>query len=436
MARSRSVLAAFLVAALPGLREAQTVGAVPQQPTNRQLITFNEVAPIIYWRCASCHRPGQPTPFSLLTYDEVKPRADRIALVTKRRSMPPWPPEPGFGEFANARVLSDVEIDLIQQWIADGALEGNRAALPKPPKWEDEWQLGRPDLVLELPQSYTLPATHGDVFRSFAIPIPVRSRRYVRGVEFRPSTPRVAHHVVLRFDPTGAAKRLDDADPEPGYDGTLSAADESPSGRFLGWTPGKTPTFEREGMAWPLDPGTDAVINAHLMPTGKPESVQFQIGLFFTSVRPAADPFMVRFGSELIDIPPGEKDYPVNSRYMLPVDVDVLSVYPHAHYLARDMKAFAVLPDGSVRWLIWIKDWNFNWQDVYVYDTPIHLPRGTLLSMRYTYDNSAENIRNPNRPPRRVIYGPRSSDEMADLWLQVMPRNAADAAVLEQDRVR
>jgi hypothetical protein len=216
----------------------------------------------------------------------------------------------------------------------------------------------------------------------------------------------------------------------------LSVDDRSPSGRFLGWTPGKTPAFEREGMAWPLDPQTDAVINAHLMPTDKPELVQFQIGLFFTDKRPVVDPVMLRLGSELIDIPAGDKDYPVNARYMLPVDVDVLSVYPHAHYLATDMRAFAVLPDGSIKWLVWIKQWNFNWQDVYVYASPIHLPRGTLLSMRYTYDNSADNIRNPNRPPRRVTYGPRSSDEMADLWLQVVPQNAADAAVLEQDRLR
>jgi hypothetical protein len=420
------VLAALLGAALASVAAPQ-----PSPPP-----TFNEVAPIIYARCSSCHRPGQPAPFNLLTYDDVKLRAQRIALVTKQRSMPPWPPEPGFGEFANARVLSDAEIDLIQRWVAGGAPEGDRSALPRPPTWLDQWQLGQPDVVLELPQSYTLPAAHGDVFRSFVIPIPGAMKRYVRGVEFRPTNPRVVHHVVMRFDRTGAARRLDESDPEPGYDGMVSAADESPSGRFLGWTPGKTPTFEREGMAWPLDPRTDAVINAHLMPTGKPEVVQFQIGLFFTEKRPVADPVMLRLGSELIDIAPGEKDYPVNARYMLPVDVDVLSVYPHAHYLARDMRAFAVLPDGSVKWLVWIKDWNFNWQDVYLYESPIHLPRGTLLSMRYTYDNSADNIRNPNRPPRRVIYGPRSSDEMADLWLQVVPRNAADAAVLEQDRLR
>jgi mono/diheme cytochrome c family protein len=203
VARSRSVLAALLVAALAGLRGAQTVDAVRQQPTDRQLVTFNEVSPIIYGRCASCHRTGQPAPFSLSTYDEVKLRAERISLVTKRRSMPPWPPEPGFGEFANPRVLSDVEIDLIQRWVADGAPEGNRAALPKPPAWVDEWQLGRPDLVLELPRSYTLPAAHGDVFRSFVIPIPVSSRRYVRGVEFRPSVD--GSYFVPAFVPRSSA---------------------------------------------------------------------------------------------------------------------------------------------------------------------------------------------------------------------------------------
>lgn len=287
--------------------------------------------------------------------------------------MPPWPPESGHGEFARSRRLSDDQIDVIQRWVANGAPQGDPGSVPAPPAWPETWQLGRPDLVLQLPQPYTLPADGGDLFRSFAIPLPIASRQYVRGVEFRPTNGRLVHH---------------------------------------------------------------AVIHTHLMPTGKPETLQFQIGFYFSDAAPVDEPVMLRLGSELIDIEPGEKEYPVNARYTLPVDVQVLSVYPHAHSLAKEMKAFAILPDGTITWLIWIKDWNFNWQDVYTYDRPVFLPRGTLLSMRYTFDNSGGRGHQTHGPPRRVVYGPRSTDEMADLWLQVLPRNASDAAILQRDRLR
>ena len=399
-------------------------------------VTFDDIAPIIHGQCSACHRPGQFGPFSLLTYDDVKRHAQRIAVATRTRAMPPWPPETGHGEFANERRLSNEQIDLIQRWVANGALEGNPGTRPAPPEWPDRWHLGRPDLVVRLPRPYTLPAVGHDIFRSFVIRLPLSTTRHVRGVEFRPGNPRLLHHTVIRFDRTRSARKLDAADPEPGYDGMLGGGDDSPRGRFLGWTPGKTPAMEPQGMAWRLEAGMDVVVNAHLMPTGRPEAVQFEVGFFFTDAVPTRHPVMLRLGSEEIDIPAGQKDYVVSSHYMLPVDVTLLSIYPHAHYLARDIRAVAVLPDGAERSLIWIKDWNFNWQDIYQYAKPIRLPRGTIIATRFTYDNSSDNPRNPHQPPRDVIYGPHSSDEMADLWLQVVPRNDVDAEALERDRQR
>ena len=413
------------------------LGNVPEFGNRPELqttvVTFNEVAPIISKHCVSCHRPGQMAPMSLTTYQEVRPWARAIRMQVVAGDMPPWLPEAGYGEFSNQRRLSNDQIDLIQQWVADGAIEGDSRLLPVAPEWPDEWQLGRPDLVVEMPRPYTLEADGPAVFRNFVIPLPLASMRYVRGVEFRPSNPRVVHHAVIRVDRTRTARGLDEKDREPGYDGMLVDAAHSPSGVFLGWTPGKTPLREAASTAWRLEPGTDVVINAHMLPTGEPEMVQFQIGFFFTDRPPTREPFMIRLGSEMIDIPAGQKDYPVSDTYVLPVDVEVRSVYPHAHYLAKDVKGFARLPDGTMRWLIWIKDWDFNWQDAYVYATPILLPRGTTISMQYTYDNSVANVRNPHYPPRRVVYGPHSSDEMADLWIQVLPRNPADVAVLERD---
>lgn len=409
----------------------------PEPDSSRPALTFHkDIAPIILDHCATCHRPGQFAPFSLLTYADVAKRVQQIAAVTKSRRMPPWLPEPGYGEFVNVRRLRTDQLEIIEQWGRDGALEGNPSNSPSTPQWPEEWQLGEPDLVVDMPQPFTLPASGPDVFRNFVIPVPVASTRYVRGVEFRPGNPRIVHHATILIDRTRSSRRLDAEDPGPGYDGMLSEGASSPDGHFLGWTPGRAPTAEPVDMSWGLERGSDLVVQLHLMPTGKPETIRSSLGLFFTDTPPARVPFMVKLGSKTIDISAGTKAYSIQDTYVLPMDVDALSVYPHAHYLAKDMKGFATLPDGTVKWLIWIKDWNFSWQDQYRYGTPLFLPKGTVLTMQYTYDNSADNARNPHHPPRRVTYGPRSSDEMGDLWLQVLPRNSADVGILTADFVQ
>jgi tetratricopeptide (TPR) repeat protein len=221
----------------------------------------------------------------------------------------------------------------------------------------------------------------------------------------------------------------------PALGGMLAGADEaeSPGGHVLGWAPGYAPYRAPEGMPWRLDPGVDLVLELHLRPAGDEQVVQPEVGLYFTDTPPSRTPFGLQLGSYTIDIPPGQSDYAIEDRYVLPVDVEVFTVYPHAHYLGKDLRAWAVLPDGSRRELIWIPDWDFNWQNAYRYKTPIALPRGTEIRMRYVYDNSASNPHNPARPPVRVRYGGQSSDEMGNLWLQVATRHPEDLAALERD---
>jgi tetratricopeptide (TPR) repeat protein len=187
-------------------------------------------------------------------------------------------------------------------------------------------------------------------------------------------------------------------------------------------------------MAWRLDPGADMLLELHLMPGKQPERVQSRVGFYFTDDAPTQVPATIRLGRQNLDIPAGATDHVSRDRYVLPVDVEVYGVQPHAHYLAREIKGFATLPDGTRRWLIYIKDWDFDWQDFYEYATPLVLPKGTELAMEITYDNSAGNRRNPHSPPRRVTWGQKSSNEMGDLWIQVVPRNAEDLQVLNNDR--
>jgi Tfp pilus assembly protein PilF len=413
---------------------AGLAGLISAVAASREPVTFTkEIAPIIQEHCASCHRPGQPGPFSLLSFADVERRARLIASVTASRYMPPWKPEPDHGEFVGERRLSATQIQLIQQWVAEGAPEGNATNLPPPRAWSNGWQLGEPDLVIAMPVPYALNASGPDVLRNFVIPIPIFARRYVRGIEFQPGNPRVVHHATLRIDRTRSSSRLDEEDPAPGYEGIIPPDAQYPDGHFLAWTPGQLPPLADDGSAWSLEPRSDLVVQLHMVPDGRPESVQVRIGLFLTDVPPTRIPTMIRLSRENIDIAAGQRAYILEDRYVLPVGVEVLELQPHAHLLARRFEAEAHLPDGTARSLIQITDWDFRWQDVYRLKAPLHLPAGTTLSLRITYDNSTDNPRNPFAPPRRMRFGEKTTDEMGALWLQVLPASARDHATLERD---
>jgi len=406
--------------------------SVSSSPSSAKLSFNKNIAPIIFERCSFCHRPGQAAPFSLLTYADVKKRARQVAEVTGKRFMPPWLPEKGYGEFAGDRSLPAEQIETIRRWVAEGAEEGAAADLPPAPVWPSGWTLGEPDLVVKLPRPYTLAAEGKDVYRNVVVPIPTTERKIVRGIEFSPGNWKVMHHAFVNVDPTRVSRRRAEKQNPPGFDGMgLPETATMPAGQTLGWQPGRVPEFSPDGLGWVLETNTDLVLQLHLHPSGKPEEVQPAVAFYFCKQQPTNTAFRINLNPLLIDIPPGERNYVVEDKYLLPIDVDLLSVYPHAHYLARHMEGFALLPDGHRLELLLIKEWDFNWQGDYRYAKPIFLPRGTTLGMRFTYDNSAENIRNPN-PSKRVKYGLETTDEMAELWFQVLPRLAYERVLLTQ----
>jgi len=395
-------------------------------------VTFNkDVAPIIFQHCTSCHRPGEIAPFSLQTYEDVKQRASLIADATTHRFMPPWKPDPGYGDFEGERRLTDDQIAVIRQWVADGVLEGTPADLPKPPAFTPGWQLGRPDLIVTMPKAFEMPANGPDVFRNFVLPVSIKSRRFVRAIEFRPGTTKAIHHARVLIDETRESRWRDGQDAEPGFGGMDAPGAHFPDGHFLGWAAGKSPN--ETALSWPIEAGSDLVVQAHLKPTGRVEQVQPTIGLYFTDKAPAAAPIMLRLGSRTFDIPAGASNYVVTDSYVMPVDAEALRIYPHAHYLGREMTVVAILPDGKTERLLHISDWDFNWQDDYEYEDPVALPRGATLQMRYVYDNSASNPNNPHTPPERVRFGPEATDEMAELLVQLVVKRPADLPVLRAD---
>lgn len=399
-----------------------------------QEVTFTkDVAPIVFNSCVSCHRSGGPAPFALTTYDEVRRRATQIATVTKSRFMPPWKVEPGIGHFVGQDPLTEEQIAKLAAWAAAGAPQGPPAALPLLPKTPAGWLLGQPDLIVKPARAYTLAAQPTDAFRIFAIRLPVTKRTYVRGIEFHPGNARVVHHANIRIDRTAATRQLDEADPLPGYDGLMPRSAEYPDGHFLGWTPGQVAPLVGADLAWTLEPGSDLIVQLHLQPSGAVEEVLPEIGLYFSDRPPTRTPTILRLGSQAIEIPPGEPRYVIRDAYTLPVDADLLAIQPHAHYRAKEIRGTALLPDGTSRLVMHITDWDFRWQHVYREVTPIRLPKGTRLSMEYTYDNSAENVRNPQLPPAKVYWGQRSKDEMGDLWFQLLATNDRDRQLMREE---
>jgi Flp pilus assembly protein TadD/mono/diheme cytochrome c family protein len=388
----------------------------------------HDVAPVLYKNCTTCHHPGGAGPFSLLTYADARRWAPQILNVTQSRFMPPWLPEPGYGDFADVRRLSDEDRALLKRWINGGMAQGDLKAAPPQPHYETTWELGKPDLVLETAQPFTLAAGGTDVFRNLIMPYPLKQTHYIRAMEILPSPARVVHHANLLIDRTGSLRR---SHPDgwqggvPGMELLMDAGNHfDPDSHFLFWKPDTRALVEPEGMPWHLDPGNDLVLNTHMRPSGKAETVTAQVALYFTPEPPIHQPMLLQLdGDDQLDIPPGNANFVVQDSLTLPVDVQVLGVYPHAHYLGRDMQGWAILPSGEKKWLVWIKDWDINRQSVYRYREPLLLPAGTVLHMKYTYDNTEANPHNPHDPPIRVTAGNRSEDEMSHLWLQVLPVN-------------
>jgi hypothetical protein len=402
-------------------------------------VTFSEhIAPIVFNNCATCHRPGEAAPFSLLSYEDVRKRGTLIAAVTKSGYMPPWHAEHGYGEFSDERRLTPTQVASIQTWVKEGMPQGDPTKTPALPKFTEGWQLGKPDLIVEMPATFELPASGPDIYRNFVVPTNLSDDKWVRAIEIRSTARKALHHVLFAYDASGSARKLEGRDGHPGFGGMSAvgvAAITGRSGSLGGWAVGATPKFMPGDLAFPLPKGSDVLLQMHFHLTGKAETEHATVGIYFADKAPERPiqavqlPALFGVGAGL-KIAPGEKQYVIEDSVTLPTDVIAYLASAHAHYLAKEMKATATLPDGKVQPLLWIKDWDFNWQDRYTYKDPVHLPKGTRIDVRITYDNSADNPRNPSHPPKQVWWGEQSFDEMGSVSLAVTTANKADETAL------
>jgi mono/diheme cytochrome c family protein len=459
--RVATVLGAIAIMAVVVTRDVAT-------PRAQGPITFSEhVAPIVFANCAPCHRPGEAAPFSLLSYRDVRPLAKAIATTTASHVMPPWKAGPSDYAFANARQLSPDQIATIQKWVADGALEGDPARLPAVPRFTEGWQLGPPDLTVTMSEAFEVPARGPDVYRNFAVPLNLDRDTWVRAIEFRPSARSVVHHSLFFLDATSASRERDAADPLPGFPGGMGGGRVGGSGRGLagllgrgggggaaadpvdddpvarvagglgGWALGGRALELPSGLAFFVAKGSDLVLSTHFHPSGKVEHEKSTVGLYFAPGPPKQAFTTIQlppiFGVfEGLDIPADEGHYTLKDSFVIPIDVRAFSVGAHAHYLGKQMRLTATLPDGAVKTLLRIDDWDFSWQERYRFAEFVSLPKGTRLDAEVTYDNTSANKRNPSRPPVRVTWGEESTDEMGSIGLQVVAATPAELPQLRQ----
>jgi Flp pilus assembly protein TadD len=400
-------------------------------------VTFHDqIAPLIARHCVSCHRPGGAAPFPLVSADDVRKRFGEIEEVVRTGRMPPWLPAPQDDRFQGERRLSPEEIRILLKWREEGWQQGKSGVVAVPPPVPGGWTWGTPDLVVRMPLPYTVPAAGRDVYRHFVLPTGLNRDVRIAAWEFRAGS-RTVHHAFLKFDRKGEARRHDAMDSEVGFPGMDSPSGvQSPNGHFASWQPGAAPTRNPEGMAWLLPAGADLVLQAHLQPSGKPEPLQAEVALWFTDEPQSRPPLKLGLVNYGFVIPPGSTNVTATDRFVVAGDCDLLGLLPHAHYLARRIEATAEFPDGGRRQLLQIPDWDFNWQGAYLYEKPVFLPQGTRVEMRIHFDNSVSNPRNPFDPPRETRFGHNTTDEMAELWLQVLPRSDDTARLLRDAILR
>jgi len=394
-------------------------------------VTFTEhIAPIIFNNCTDCHREGQVAPFPLEDYRDVQKRAQMIRDVVEMRLMPPWPPARDHVEFLGERHLSDEQIDMIDQWIEGGMPEGDPEKLPAMPKFKDGWKLGEPDLILEMDRPFRVPADGPDIYRNFVLKTPkFEDTAYIRAIEVYPSSPQVIHHVLLFLDSSGRSREFDARDEPPGFSGMAV-----PATGYLdnAYAAGSQSYFLPKDYANYLPPNTDIVMQVHFYPSGKEVMEKTRLGLHLTDKKPSRKinlwmipPWFSMFAG--IDIPPGEKNYTLEETLPVPVDLELVSIGGHAHYLATHMKAWARLPDGTTKDLLYLPRWDLDWQGRYMFKEKTIVPKGSFIDVKLVYDNSSDNPSNPFNPPQRVTFGLELEDEMGFFSFTAVPVHEEDA---------
>ena len=362
------------------------------------------VAPIVQNRCQACHRPGEIGPFSLTNYDDVKKRTRRIREAVLEERMPPWHADPRFGKFANDRRLPVKERDMLLAWIDNGAPLGNEQDLPPPRTFVEGWSIGRPDKVITMVEEFKVPAAGVLDYQRFTVDPGFEEDTWVQAAECRPGNRAVVHHILVYVLPPG--KRNPYA-----ADGTATT--------LSGWAPGDMPAMYSPGTARRIPAGSKLMFEVHYTPNGVEQTDRSSVGVIFAKERPDRIAETNILANLTFRIPAGAASHRGEMTFTFPKDGEVLSFMPHMHLRGSSAKYVARYPDGKSETLLYVPDYDFNWQSVYRFAEPLKVPKGTKLTWIGHWDNSADNPRNPD-PTKHVGWGLQTWDEMQNGWMDVV----------------
>ncbi|KAF0242207.1 MAG: hypothetical protein FD180_4035 [Planctomycetota bacterium] len=383
-----------------------------EPPKDGPVTWAKDVAPIIQQNCVTCHRQGQIGPFHLTDYEHASAFAKEIRSAVSEKRMPPWKPSDGLS-FMNDRRLTKDQVDTILKWADCGAPMGDEALEPPVREFKDEWVLGPPDLVLELEADFDLSGTGpADVYRHFVCRTDLPEDKWVMATEIRPGNPRIVHHVLAYIDTSGTARKLDEQADGIGYPGEGTWPGFIPTGEMGGWAPGDMPYVLPDGIGRKLKKGADVVLQIHYNRCGTPQKDKTRLGIYFSKKPVKQQIRWAEMVNASFEIPPGAERHEVKAGWSFTKDVTIHVVSPHQHLLGKSAKMVARFPDGKEQTVIEIDDWDFKWQDAYMPKEPLKLPKGSKILYTAIYDNSEKNPRNPNRPPKAVYWGEKTSDEM------------------------
>ncbi len=354
-------------------------------------VTFSkDVAPILQKNCQTCHRPGEAAPMSLLTYEQARPWAKAIRQAVVKRTMPPWHADPQYGKFRNDRSLSQGEIDKLVAWVDAGAPQGDPKDLPPPVHFEEGWRIGKPDLEISMAQPFQVQATGVMDYQHFVVPTHFTEDRWVQVAEIRPGNRAVVHHVIAFVQPPGS---------------------KEPVEYLAGYAPGAVPVELDPGRAKLVSAGSNIVFELHYTPNGTATTDQTKIGLIFAKEPPKQRVYTVVLNAYRFAIPPGDPNYKVETDLIFGTDVQILSLMPHMHFRGKDYDISLISPDGSSEKLLSVPHFSFAWQTMYYPAADIPAPKGSKIHCSGHYDNSVNNVYNPN-PRETVRWGEQTFHEM------------------------
>jgi hypothetical protein len=443
--------AAFIALGLV-INSSTNAGTTPKD------VTFSKhVAPIFFSNCADCHRQGEAAPFSLLSYKDARPWARSIKEKVLKREMPPWHADPHYGKFSNDRRLTQSQIDTIVAWVDGGAKEGDPKDLPPAPKFVEGWSIGKPDIVLQMPEEFTLAASGPDEYQYFEIPTNFTKDVYVQMAEARPGNRKIVHHIIAFVIPPskdGTAPKMTREEIErfqkerekqsifykdgflmrakadaPVFDdgcslpngGSGDSTDfkrEQPNLDLLaGFAPGMNPGIMEPGTVKKIAAGSKLLLQLHYSKAvGSVQKDRSMVGLVLAKTPPDKHQYTWPVANTYFRIPPGAANHKVTACWTTKEDVHLQTLMPHMHLRGKSMQIEAFYPDGRNEILLNVPNYSFSWQTVYYAAKPLALPKGSRLVVTAHFDNSPGNKYNPD-PKQAVRFGDPTYDDMMIGWI-------------------